>query len=223
MKKLVVSLLSLVAAATSYGAFSIQMDAGQLRSNAATGLPVGSLLLLISAGADGIFQTPSGLTAGRYTAGDDVLLSVVSEPTSAQAFNTSGGTNETIDLFTITNVTPPTGQLIGLMWFSGITYAQWQASATPTAGQTFGFYNPLFWGNGSNNPDGFDPWAVPNAGSLINLHFFTSDSGGGGTQAPSRGFGDNFLVKPAAVPEPSSIALVALGIGFLPLLRRRKA
>jgi hypothetical protein len=217
MKKILVSLLSLFAAGTTYGAFSIQMDAGQLRTNSSTGLPVGSVLIFITAGADGIFQTPTGLKQGSYVAGDDVLLSVVSDPNSAQAFNISGGTNETINLFSISNVTPPTGQLLGLMWFPSITYTQWQAGATPVAGQTFGFYNPLFWGNGTNNPDGGNNWAVPATG-LITLNFFTTDSGGGGTQAPSEGYGNNFVV---AIPEPSSIALVAIGALALIGLRRR--
>jgi hypothetical protein len=179
-------------------------------------MATGSLLLLISAGADGVFETPNSLSPGSYVSGDDVLLSAISEPTSAGAFNTSGGTNETINLFTVTNVTPPTGQLIGLMWFPGITYAQWQAGATPTAGQAFGFYNPLFYGNANNNPDGGNPWAVPSAGSLINLDFFTSTSDGGGTQAAVEGFAD-FVV----VPEPSTFVLFGLGGLGLSLIRRR--
>jgi len=179
-------------------------------------MATGSLLILISAGADGIFETPNSLSPGRYVSGDDVLLSVISETTSAGAFNTSGGTNETINLFTVTNVTPPTGQLLGLMWFPGITFTQWQAGATPTAGQRFGFYNPTFYGNSNNNPDGGNPWAVPNAGSLINLNFFTTDSSGGGTQLISEGFAD-FMV----VPEPSTFALFGLGGIGVALIRRR--
>ena len=216
MKKLFVSLLLVSAGATAYGAFSIQMDAGQLKTNSATNMATGSLLILISAGANGTFETPSSLSPGSYVSGDDVLLSVISEPSSAGAFNISGGTNETIDLFTLTNVTPPTGQLIGLMWFPGITYTLWQAGATPTAGQVFGFYNPLFYGNANNNPDGGDAWAVPNAGSLINLDFFTSNSDGGGTQAAPEGFA-NFVV----VPEPSTFLLFGLGGLGLSLIRRR--
>ena len=225
MKRVLASLLSLVVASNVYAAFSVQLDAGQLRANPSTGLPVGSVLLLICAGGDGIFQTPTNLVAGFYTAGDDVLLSVISEPTSAAAFNVSGGTNETINLLTISNVTPPAGQLLGLMWFPGITYAQWQAGATPTAGQTFGFFNPKFWNGAgsSNNPDGGDPWVVPSGGSLISLNFFTTDSDAGGTQSPSEGFGNQFLVS--AVPEPATWSLLALGglssLGLTALRARR--
>ncbi|MEY2487456.1 MAG: hypothetical protein QOH39_3104 [Verrucomicrobiota bacterium] len=225
MKKLIVTFLAVFTAASGYGAFSIQLDAGELRANSTTGLPVGSVLLFISAGADGVFETPTSLMPGSYVAGDDVLLSVMSDPSSAQAFNTAVGTNETLNLFTITSAappdsaTPPAGQAIGLLWFSQITYSQWQAGTTPTAGQTFGFYNPSFWGNGTNNPDGGNAWVVPASG-LVNLNFFTTDSDAGGTQTPNRGFGNNFFV---AIPEPSTFALMIAGaVGFLALRSRSR-
>ncbi len=225
MKKLLVPLLLLCGALSGFGAFQIQLDAGQLRSNSSTGLPTGSLLILISAGANGVFDTPNNLAAGGYVAGDDVLLSIRTDPNSGQAFNTAIGTNETGNLFSVTTAappdpsTPPAGQLIGLMWFPGITYSQWLAGTTPTAGQTFGFYNPLFWGNATNNPDGGNNWAVPASG-LINLNFFTTDSDGGGTQAPARGFGNNFVV--VAIPEPTSLALVTIGLAVVAFRRRSK-
>jgi PEP-CTERM motif len=221
MKRLLVLLLVL-SAGSVYGAFSIQLDAGQLKVNATTSMSTGSLLIFITAGPDGIFETPNSLKAGSFVAGDDVILSVISDPPSGSAFNTTGGTNETLNLFAITNVTPPTGQLLGLMWFPGITLTQWQAGATPTAGQVFGFYNPTFYGNATSNPDGGNTWTVPSAGSLINLNFFTTDSSGGGTQLPSEGFAD-FIVS--AVPEPSTWSLLGLGglssVG-LTLLRARR-
>jgi hypothetical protein len=229
MKKLIVAFLAVFTAASGYGAFSIQLDAGQLRANSTTGLPTGSVLLFISAGADGIFETPTSLTSGHYISGDDILLSVMTDSSSAQAFNTAVGTNETLNLFTITSAappdsaTPPAGQAIGLLWFSQITYAQWQAGTTPTAGQTFGFYNPIFWGNSgpsANNPDGGNAWVVPASG-LINLNFFTTDSDAGGTQTPNRGFGSNFTVAP--IPEPSTFALMIAGaVGFLALRSRSR-
>ncbi|MDQ6939149.1 MAG: PEP-CTERM sorting domain-containing protein [Verrucomicrobiota bacterium] len=223
MKKFLAPLLVLLGSATTYATFSVALDAGQLRSNSTTGLPVGSVLILIAAGADGIFQTPTQLTAGRYVAGDDVLLSVMTDPNSAGTFNTAGGTNETNSPFSVVQMAPatpgavPSGQLIGLMWLPGITYAQWLAGTTPSAGQTFGFYNPLFWGNATNNPDGGNAWAVPDTG-VLNLNFFTTDSDFGGTQAPSRGFGNNFVVL---IPEPSTYALLLAGIAGLFVWRRR--
>jgi hypothetical protein len=215
MKKLVI-LLSVVAMSSSYAAFSVNLDAGQLtgpggaamQADAAAPHSNGSLLLLIAAGGDNTFS--NSLSPGQYVSGNDVVL-------AAGGFDTNGGTNETLTSFT--NLSGTSGDLIALRWFPDITYAQFLASATPSAGNSFGTYNPLTAGNGTNNPDGGDPWAVPssNSGQLA-LNFFTTNSDGGGTQAPSEGFA-NFTV----VPEPSTIALLtvgtALGIGTL---RRRK-
>jgi len=226
MKKILAALLLSLATATSYGAFSTILDAGQLKLDASTPMPSGangSVLVFITAGADGVFQTPNFLSPGNYVAGDDVLLSVFTDPSSGQPFNTAGGTNETNSVFAISSQVAPTNQLLGLMWFPGITYSQWQVGAVPAAGQKFGFYNPLFYGNATNNPDGGDVWAVPAAGGLINLNMFTTDSSGGGTQAPSEGLA-NFTVTATAIPEPSSVAELltgaVIGAGFL--LRRAK-
>jgi hypothetical protein len=225
MKKILAALLLSLATATSYGAFSTVLDAGQLKLDASTAMASGAngaVLVFITAGANGVFDTPNNLSAGNYVAGDDVLLSVFTDPSSGQPFNTAGGTNETNSVFAISSVVAPTNQLLGLMWFPGITYSQWQVGAVPANGQKFGFYNPLFYGNATNNPDGGDVWAVPASG-LVNLNMFTTDSSGGGTQAPSEGLA-NFTVTTTAVPEPSAVAQLLTGavIGAGMLLRRSK-
>ncbi len=199
-----IGILLLALTTSAYADFSVQLDAGRLRQNAATAMPAGSLLLLIEAGGDSTFSNT--LAPGQYVSGNDVVLSATAFPTSAGGFNTSGGTDETINLFTNLS-TANQGDLVALRWFPQISYAQWQLGATPTAGQVFGTYNPLAVGNGSNNPDGGDPWAVPASGT-INLNMFTTDSDGGGTQMPSTGYA-NFAVS--AVPEPSSLTLIVFG------------
>ena len=78
--------------------------------------------------------------------------------------------------------------MLALRWFPQISLTQFNAGTTPVAGNNFGTYNPLFWGNGSNNPDGGNEWAVPGGGATINFNFFTTDSGGGGTQSPAEGY-----------------------------------
>jgi hypothetical protein len=216
MKKLL-CILTLAAATSAYADFGVQLDAGRLRQSAATAMPANSLLILVAAGGDNSFS--NSLAPGQYVSGNDVLLSAVAFPTSGQGFNTSGGTDETVNLFTNLPVTLQ-GDLIALRWFPQITYAQWQAGATPTAGQVFGTYNPLAAGNGSNNPDGAAAWAEPASGN-INLNFFTTDSGGGGSQLPSRGYA-SFTV----IPEPSTFALNLLGgvgMGAWLIFRRSKA
>jgi hypothetical protein len=161
----------------------------------------GSLLLLIDGGANNTFS--NSLSPGQYVSGDDTIL-------GAGGFDMSGGTNETLTSFS--NLSGTGNDLIALRWFPQITYAQYLASTTPVAGQNFGTYNPLADGNGTNNPDGGDPWAVPSSNSgAIALDFFTSNTDLGGSQAPSEGYA-NFSVT--SVPEPSTYcaaALAALG------------
>jgi hypothetical protein len=218
MKKLLF-LLSLIAVASSARAdFTIALDAGQL-----AGMPVGGLLVIVAAGEDGSFS--NSLNPGQYVSGNDILLSQVAFPNSSGAFNTSGGTQETINPIVINTSNFPTlatGDLLALRWFPQITQAQFLTGTTPSAGQTFGTYNPLAAGNPTNNPDGGSVWAVPSAGATINLDFFTANSDGGGTQPASAGFA-NFTVT--AVPEPATVVSELFGgaiLGASLLLRRFK-
>ena len=188
MRKLL-ALLFLAAVTPVLADFTVIVDAGRLRLSAATAMPFDSVLVLVAAGGDGLFS--NSLAPGQYASGNDIVLSVISATGSAGAFNNSGGPDETLNVLKISTANFPTlaaGDLLALRWFPQISLTQFNGGATPIAGNNFGTYNPLFWGNGSNNPDGDDPWAVPAAGATINLSFFTTDSGGGGTQAPAEGY-----------------------------------
>jgi PEP-CTERM motif len=221
MKRLL-ALLFILAATPAFADFTIILDAGKLRLSAATPMPAGSVLVLVAAGGDGSFS--NSLSAGQYASGNDILLSQITVPNSAVGFNTSGGTDETLNTLTISTANFPTlavGDLLALRWFPQISLTQFNSGTTPIAGNNFGTYNPLFWGNGTNNPDGGNTWSVPNGGSTINLNFFTTTSDGGGSQAAAEGFAQ-FTVS-AAVPEPSSVALLTVGsLGALALGLRRK-
>lgn len=211
-KKVALGLLTFVSVTSAYADFTVQLDAGRLRIDAANAMPVGGLLVLVAAGGDGSFS--NSLAPGQFVSGNDVFLGVANAatPNGAGAFNTSGGTDETNNVFNISSTTFPSlaqGDLLALRWFPSITYAQFLTGSTPTAGQKFGTYNPLADGNANNNPDGGAVWAVPAAGQLINLNFFTTDSSGGGTQTPSEGYA-SFTVS--AVPEPSVTALIGAGL-----------
>ncbi len=95
------------------------------------------------------------LGVGQYASGNDILLSILSVPGSSGAFNISGGTDETLNTLTISTTSFPglaVGDLLALRWFPQITKTQFLAGTTPTTGNNFGTYNPLFWGNGTNNP-----------------------------------------------------------------------
>lgn len=223
-----VAVLLVFPISSAFADFTIQLDAGRLRTNATTIMPINGLLLLVAAGGDNTFS--NSLLPGQYVSGNDILLGVANAagPNGAGAFNLSGGPEETNNIFTISSATFPTlatGDLLGLRWFPEITYAQFIAGGTPSAGQLFGFYNPLFWGNATNNPDlPFDSqsksWAVPAQGALIKLDFFTSNSFGGGSQNPTEGYA-NFSVT--AVPEVSTAVCAFLcgGLVVLHFIRRQ--
>jgi hypothetical protein len=219
MKKLV--LILLVAFAVSARAdFTIQLDAGELMQNALTQMPAGSLLLLVAAGADNTFSNT--LTSGSYVSGDDVLLGLASTGTGAAAFNNAGGTNETNNVILVStqNITLMPGEEIALRWFPQINYTQFKAGAVPTLGDSFGTYNPKFWGNSTDNPDGGALWQYPGEGVSVNFNFFTTNSDGGGTQNPLEGYA-SFIV----VPEPSTFGLLGTSLIFAGgwLCRRRRA
>jgi len=180
------ALFLLFVATSALADFTVILDAGRLRLSAATPMALDSVLVLVAAGGDGLFS--NSLAPGQYASGNDIVLSVMTIPGSAGAFNNSGGLDETLNFLTIKTAGFPTlvvGDLLALRWFPQISLTQFNAGVTPVAGNNFGTYNPLFWGNGSNNPDGGNEWAVPAAGATVNLNFFTTDSGGGGTQNPN--------------------------------------
>jgi hypothetical protein len=217
MKKLL-ALLFLAIATPALADFTIILDAGKLRLSAATPMPAGSVLVLVAAGGDGSFS--NSLAAGQYASGNDILLSLITVPNSAVGFNNSGGTDETLNTITINTSSFPSltvGDLLALRWFPQISLAQFNAGVTPSTGNNFGTYNPLFWGNGTNNPDGGNTWSVPTGGATINLNFFTTDSGGGGTQNPTEGYAQ-FTV----VPEPTSAVLIGVSLIGAVAFRFRK-
>jgi hypothetical protein len=160
---------------------TIVLDAGQLTSPASAPMQIdntspssnGSLLLLIDLGPGNTLNNT--LTPGNYVSGANTII-------AAGGFNTEAGTNETLTVFQSVG-TPNVGDQIVLRWFPQITFAQFQSGTVPAVGQYFGTYNP-----GGGNPDGGNPWIVPASGSVIDLHFFTTNSDGGGSQPPSLGF-----------------------------------
>jgi hypothetical protein len=215
MKKLL-ALLFLLAATPAFADFTIILDAGKLRLSGLTAMPAGSVLVLVAAGGDGSFS--NSLAAGQYASGNDILLSLITVPNSAVGFNNSGGTDETLNTITINTTSFPSlavGDLLALRWFPQISLTQFNSGTTPVTGNNFGTYNPLFWGNGSNNPDGGQAWAVPSGGATINLNFFTTDTLG--TQAPAEGYAQ-FTV----VPEPSSFVLAGVSLLGAAAFRLRK-
>ena len=220
LTKFVLALCVLGAAVAAKADFSIQLDAGRLTQTANMPLPQGSLLIMVAAGADGVFST--NITPGHFTGGDDILLAMSTTGSGAGGFNNNVGTAETSNLITVNtqNLSLTVGNQIALLWFPQISYTQFQAGVTPVAGNTFGLYNPVFYGNSTDKPDGGDLWQVP-VGGLINLNFLTTNADPPpGTQNPMEGF-SQFTV----IPEPASMALFITGCGGAAalVLRRRRA
>lgn len=218
MKK-ILALLFVALATPAFADFTVNLDAGRLRLSLGTAMPANSVLVLVAAGGDGTFSNTLG--AGQYVSGNDILLSILSVPNSAGVFNIAGGTDETLNTLTISTTSFPglvVGDLLALRWFPQITKTQFLAGTTPSTGNNFGTYNPIFWHGGTNNnPDGGDVWAVPSGGSTIGLNFFTTDSDFGGTQTPAEGYAQ-FTV----VPEPSSFVLAGVSLLGAAAFRLRK-
>jgi hypothetical protein len=196
----------------------VHVDAGELTGPDGATMSIddstpssnGSLLLLIDLGTSDTVD--NALTPGEYVAGSNIIL-------GAAGFNNDGGTNETLSPITITGTE---GDTIALRWFPQITYAEFETGTyTPSAGDDFGTYTP---GSGTP-PDGGSAWVVPDptAGSTIDLDFYTTDSDGRGTQAPSEGYANFVVSDEIDVPEPSTTALIAFGLLGLLVAARAKA
>lgn len=120
MRRLLLAFVFLCSSASAD--FTVILDAGKLRLNAATAMPAGSVLVLVAAGGDGTFSNT--LAPGQYVSGNDILLSIVTFPGSAGSFNMSGGTDETLNTLTINTSNFPTlavGDLLALRWFPQIS------------------------------------------------------------------------------------------------------
>lgn len=204
-------------AAISYSAhativFNVQAD----RINTAGGVPIpqSSLILLIGSTLDGAFGTvlPGSLTApGSSLNGDDRVLF----RTNAASYGVNGVVDFStgpLVLATVPNWTP--GDPLALLWFPTLT----SASLTIPEGTPYGFYSR---GTAVNLTQ---PWITPpDPTSAYPLGLFTTNGtelSPGPTAANPPSAGNASLV---ATPEPTSAALLALGLVSLAARRRRVA
>lgn len=162
-------------------------------------LATSSLVLLVSAGSDGIFNGP---TPGSYFGGDDYLLGV--------GYDDLG--SGMAGYFT----TPVTGdwaagEKVGLYWYDSITKVQY-STVTPQVGDHYGFFTDAI------GHDGSLPWAIPAVSGLHDLNFFTDDA-----HYDYTGYfpADDGKASLTVVPEPGEyMALIGLAsMGFVGLRR----
>ena len=220
MKRLLAGLFVLSLAATnSHAGLGLRIDFGEIRGYAASGtpagMPVGGLMLIIANDGESTFQPAA---ANEYVTGDNFIVGAFAMADNAG----SGFPNEVTGNLGPYSYSGSGGSLaqgdeLALRWFPDLTLTEYNNGQLPAAGDHYGTYSA-----GSTTPaDGGNAWVVPSdTGTTLDLDFYTSDSGGGGNEAPSAGFASSTI---AAVPEPTSFAFmlgsIAVGAVFL---RRRK-
>ena len=217
MKRIVLPLLSLLLLGSfARASVNLGIDAGLLANKNGVNIPVGSLVLLIASQGDNLFGAPA---AGSYVTGDDIIvgsfaMNYIVEPGEMQtsvnySYTTSGSaSSSTFDV----------GDLLAIRWYPSITFTQFQGGTKPATGDFYGTYSGI-----GANPDSGIAWTAPVDGFTYlpgsALNFYTSNTGGGGTQTPATGYATTAV---AAVPEPSTFALFGLGAGFAGWMARRK-
>ncbi|MGI9089372.1 MAG: PEP-CTERM sorting domain-containing protein [Chthoniobacterales bacterium] len=194
----------LAGTALSHGAILINLSAGNLYSgNTSTPFPTGGLIQLVASTLDNTFSNP---TPGSFTgtSADDVVIASFASndilgPGSVQqpiTFNLSGNLNA--------------GDQLLLRWFPNLTLAD--VPTGPAAGNTFGQFRTDLVIDFSDIA-----WFVPADNTTFSLNFLTAAQGGSNPE--SAGVANMMVV---AVPEPSTYALLAFGLGGLVYAGRRK-
>lgn len=197
-------LASLFIGSAAYADISINLLAGEMyTSDGTTPIPQGSLIQLIVSTQDTFFTPPS---ATSFTGGssDDIVLASFGSNNFAGAGTGSASATITFSL----NAAITTGDPLLLRWYPTLT----TSSSAPGAGTTYGQFRTDAVENNSDIG-----WFVPADNGTYQLVFQTQSLGGSEPNTAGRAA---FVV---AIPEPSSITLLGLGVAAVPFLRRRKA
>ena len=203
MRKLLLAALGLLACSvSSYATITINLTGGYITfSDAMKRAPIGSLVQLIASTNDDIFTAPSPTSFTGGSADDRILASF--------GVNLEPGAFDRAIVFSLD---PPEGPGLGagdrlmLRWFPQLT----TSASAPGGGTQYGeFRSDVTNENGSTIT-----WVVPADGRTEDLYFLTQSAEG--TRPNSDGVA-NFVV----VPEPSTYALLAVGLGAVMFARRR--
>ncbi len=200
MKKILyIALLMAFSISYQHAAVTINILGGQFSDQNGNAVPLGSLLVLVASTLD---QTFSPIQPNAFASGDDIVIAqfATNNPSSL-----SGAVSYAINNFNLFGNLSP-GDPLALYWYPTLDI---NASA-PGFGTPYGmFTDPL----GSLLDD---PFVVPPDGGTITFSIVS--------QIHQGSLSNNlFLANLTTIPEPSTYALIILGLGGLVWVMRRRA
>jgi hypothetical protein len=214
MKQLtILTLATLSIALQASATINFDLQAEKLQDSSGASIGVNSLVMLVAdTGGNGFssLQPSAALSAGSFLNGsDDQVLARFNLSSTATAGEIA--VSPTLAL----SGSWATGNPLALLWFPTLT----TASTTAPAGTTYGIFT-------GSTLDGSSAWVTPtNGANGYKLYFFTTAA----TDLPLTPPGHNAAalgkanLTIAAVPEPSRVMLVGLGLGAFIVRRRRNA
>lgn len=216
MKKYIVTAFAtacLIVSQAKADTFAINFGLGFLRDHNSALVPDGSIAIVVAdtsglgLAAFNSLSPASPLTAGSFIGGDLILNS---QPFSVPFSILAAYMNGTV----YQNLASPlaSGQQVFVLWFPTLT------SAATTLG--IGTQFEVIGGNGASAnsiAEGGNAWTIPAGGSTVTMY---ADEPANFGYTPVTDLTASF---PLPIPEPSTIALLCMGLVSLTTIRRRKA
>ena len=201
---------------------TVQIDlqiGGIYQSDGTTKVPIGSIGVLVASTTDSSFLATNTATSsslagttlsvGSFLGGsDDMIVKVL----TAKAFTgTSDNGFSDVSTYTLTG-NWNAGDALAIYWFPTIT----TAGSTVQNGTSFGFFTSSTF---DSSVGGSSALVTPSDSSSVNMYYFTQSVTGQPSTVSASQLSATQTVT--AVPEPSTFALVGLGMGFAGWMARR--
>jgi hypothetical protein len=212
MKKTFIYFLALCVPAVVNAAYTFNISAAYLNEQNGNPASQNGLVLLIADTLQNGFATLSDSTPVSLNgfingpSNDDLILARWQLGASSQTNGMFSDAANNLSLQGNWNAGDP----LALLWFPTLT----TASNTASGGTRYGIYNNLAVAN-DPSLDGGARWVTQGDGTYA-LNFFTSSAGG--SHLNSEG---NASLTVAAIPEPSKVLLLGIGLGTIVVRRRR--